>query len=273
MTRPGRSMNFTLVAANRFIAAFVLSSVLGASMAAAQDKVQPGRAEVRSLKGTVTSSTNGAPARPVKAGDVLPSGAVVKTGPASSVDLVLGPSAGALRLAENSTLNLDKLQFTETGADTAVEVQLHLPEGEMYFNVNKLSKASRYEIKIPTGVAGIRGTKGSFCSRAAGSQKPTVVLLEGTLIFIHVPSGGAMTSYEMTAPPGVCFSPTEGVKPAPPDSVQEVEREVGELSLEQSKKPKRSSNPPAPDPFDRPRLQGPEPFLSPGTGVRNRKKT
>src|SRR5262249_41571943 len=130
---------------------------------------------------------------------------------------------------------LEKLTLTETGVDTAVDVQLHLPEGEMYFNVNKLSKASRYEIKLPTGVAGIRGTKGSFSFRPTGSQRPPVILLEGKLVFVHVPAGGAMQSYVMSAPPAVYFTATEGVKELPPAVKQEVEKQLDEAEKKTQK--------------------------------------
>src|SRR6185503_12132199 len=110
-----------------------------------------------------------------------------KTGLASSVDLFLGNSAGVIRVAENTTLALDKMAITDTGADTVVEVQLNLPEGTILGNVNKLSAASKYEIKLPNGVAGIRGTRFRISSTSF------IVLLEGTLIFVHAPPGGALT--------------------------------------------------------------------------------
>jgi hypothetical protein len=262
-------MNRTLASANTAIAAFVCIALGAAAMARAQDQTEAGRAEVRFLKGTVTASTNESAARPVKAGDMLPSGALVKTGSGSLVDLYLGPNTGTLRLTEKSTLRLDTLRSKPTGADTAVEVQLHLRDGEMYFNVNKLSKASRYEIKVPTGVAGIRGTKGCFSFRPRGSSKPPIVLLEGTLFFVHVPSGEATTSYELTAPPGVYFSPTEGIKPAPPGLVYAVERQLEESSRER-KNSEQASKSQAPENSDWSHWQGAEPFLSPGTGERTR---
>ncbi len=176
----------------------------------------PGRAEVRSVKGLATyvvSSTNGSPAKPLRVGTILRSGHTIKTATNSTVDLFLGTSTGVIRIAENTTLTLDLLTLTDTGAEIKVEVQLDLPDGEMYFNVNKLSKPSRYEIKMPTGVAGIRGTKGSFSARP-GSTKPPVVLLQGTLNFIHVGAGGQLSSFRLSAPPAVYFSPGEGIKEA-----------------------------------------------------------
>lgn len=193
---------------------------------AASAQTTPGRAEVRAVKGTAFWSTNNsAMPRPLKVGTVLRSGASITTGTNSAVDLFLGPSAGVIRVAESTTLNLDSLTTTEMGADKKVEVQLDLPDGEMYFNVNKLSKSSRYEIKMPTGVAGIRGTKGSFCSRR-GSSRPAVLLLEGTLVFAHTPPNGQVVTHTMKAPPAVSFQSDSGVAEASADAVQLVASQV-----------------------------------------------
>jgi hypothetical protein len=214
----------------------------------------PGRAEVRSVKGTATYSTNGGAARPLRVGLILGSGSTVRTGPNATVDLFLGISAGIVRVAENSTVAFDKLTLTDTGADTAVEVQLHLPDGEMYFNVNKLSKASRYEIKMPTGVAGIRGTKGCLSFRQAGSQKPPITLLQGRLVFVHVPPGGEPVEHALNAPPPVYFSAVGGVQPAPDELVDAVTKE---LEAAQAKAASLPFPPPSRN------KQQPEPFLSP----------
>jgi hypothetical protein len=152
-----------------------------------------------------------------------------------------------VRVTEATKLALDKLTLTDTGADTVVEVQLNLPEGTILGNVSKLSAASRYEIKLPNGVAGIRGT------RYRCSANAYIVLLEGTLIFVHVPATGAPpTPYTLVAPPAVYFSPIEGVKIAPPDLVQEVSQQVATTS-------------PPPPPPPPPAFTG-DTFVSPGTG-------
>ncbi len=186
--------------------------------AATTERTTPGRAEVRAMTGSAVWSTNGGPVMPLKVGTVLFSGTTVITATNSTVDLFLGRSAGVVRVAESSTLSLDSLKLINTGADTKVEVQLELPDGEMYFNVNKLSKASRYEIKMPTGVAGIRGTKGNFNARP-NSTKPRILLLEGTVILAHTTPSGQMVTLTMKAPPPVTFEPSEGVKEAAPAAV------------------------------------------------------
>lgn len=220
---------------------------------AADAPASPGRAEVRSVKGTAFWSTNNALPRSLKVGTILRSGAVITTGTNSVVDLFLGASAGVIRVAESSTLSLDSLQVTEMGADKKVEVQLDLPDGEMYFNVNKLSKSSRYEIKMPTGVAGIRGTKGSFSSRPGGT-KPPILLLEGTLVFVHARPNGQVVTHTMKAPPAVSFSPDSGVSDAAADAVRIVTSQVQSVTT--------SATPPS-FPPPTPNSQKVEPVLTP----------
>jgi len=232
------------------VAIWFAASVL--SLRASGDTV-PGRAEVRAIKGTATYSTNGGPARPLRVGMVIRSGSTIRTGANSTVDLFLGVSTGIVRVAEKSTVAIDKLTLTDTGADTAVEVQLHVPEGEMYFNVNKLSKASRYEIKMPTGVAGIRGTKGCLSFRQAGNQKPPITLLEGRLVFVHVPPGGEPARHTLSAPPAVYFSAVGGIQPAPAALVNEVTKELDSAQ--------KAAAAPFPPPTRN--KQAEEPFVSP----------
>lgn len=220
------------------LALFVASSVYA--------QTQPSKAEVRAVKGEATYTVAGGPAQPLKVNTILPAGSVIKTGPGAVVDLFLGNSAGVIRVVENTTLGLDKLTLTDTGADTVVEIQLNLPEGTILGNVNKLSAASKYEIKVPNGVAGIRGTW--FRMSSTGY----IVLLEGTVVFVYVPPGGQPTPYTLVGPPAVYFSPLEGVKPAPEDLVREVRTQFDRgIST--------AAAPPQSVPFK-------DPFVSPGTG-------
>jgi hypothetical protein len=209
-------MKYTKRLANSLVAISALAFLMvGASLYA---QPQPGKAEVRNVVGTAYySPASGAPMEPLKEGVVLGPGASIKTTAASVVDLFLGKSAGMVRLAENTTLVLDKLTLVDTGADTVVEVQLNLPEGTILGDVEKLATASKYEIKVPNGVAGIRGTRYRI------SASSLIVLLKGSLVFVYVAPGGTPTPYTLLSPPGAYFSPIEGVKPAPADLISEVE--------------------------------------------------
>ena len=230
---------------------FVAIALIASLAADVSASTQPGRIEVKAVRGSATSYIPGGTPTPLKAGATLSSGSTVKTGKESSVDLYLGKPVGTIRVEENTTFTIDKFTITETGADTVVDAQLNLPEGTILGNVNKLSAASKYEIKVPNGVAGIRGT------RFLASANAYFVLIDGALVFVHVPPGGNPTPYTLQAPPAQYFSPLEGVKPAPLDLVQNVERRFQQA-------PGAPFTPPGPPPgvpFD-------EPFVSPGLGQR-----
>ena len=211
---------------------------------------QPGKVQVVGLKGTASSFAAGGSPAEVKIKDIYGPGTTIKTDKGSSVDLSFGRSIGTMRLEESGTLIIDKFTLTETGADTVADIQLNLPEGTIMGNVNKLSAASKYEIKVPRGVAGIRGT--SLLASAAAY----FVLLEGALVYVDVPPGGNPTPYTLQAPPPVYFSPLEGVKPAPEDLIRDVRaRMPGALP-----RALQGQVPVGPIPDDRP------PFVSPGIG-------
>jgi hypothetical protein len=61
------------------------------------------------------------------------------------------------------------LTGVDTGADRVSETLLDLKQGRISGTVKKLSAASKYEVKLPNGVAGIRGT--IFDIQAAGVIK------------------------------------------------------------------------------------------------------
>ncbi len=70
------------------------------------------------------------------------------------------PSAqqNVVRLWESGVLAIDKLTVQATGADTVTDTQLDLKTGRISGTVKKMSAGSRYDVKIPLGVASIRGT-------------------------------------------------------------------------------------------------------------------
>lgn len=147
-----------------------------------------GSATVLRIKGAARYTLGNNVWQPLKAGDVLRPGTVVQTDRESGsfVDLALGegtapivaetpasvaaPSKGGtvrfqpatsqntIRVMENTVLGIEKLSFTDTGADMVTDTQLDLKAGRIVGNVKKMTAASRYEIKLPNGVAGIRGT-------------------------------------------------------------------------------------------------------------------
>ena len=113
---------------------------------------------MRAVHGSARYSTGGGAWLDLTPGAVLTSGAVVATAAGSHVDLYLGINGPVVRVDQDTQVGIDKLTYTDTGADAVVETQLNLTKGTLIGSVRKLAAASRYEIKTPAGVAGIRGT-------------------------------------------------------------------------------------------------------------------
>ena len=132
-------------------------AVVVASMAFAQ-AAQVGKAVVKKVTGAAEASEGGA-WKALQIGQELRPGTVVRTANDSSVDLFLDQNGPLVRLVENTTLGIEKLNFENTGVDTVIETQLDLKSGRVVGIVKKLSVTSKYEIKTPNGVAGVRGTK------------------------------------------------------------------------------------------------------------------
>jgi hypothetical protein len=163
--------------------------LLATAITATADTAALTKAKVIRIKGSARFTTGTGSWQPLKVGDVLTSGTVIQSAADSRVDLVLGdpkatassskvglpfasatPGGGGggagsskvdqnfLRLMENTVLSVDKLAATDTGADIVTDTQLDLRSGRIFGTVKKLSAGSRYEVKIPNGVAGVRGT-------------------------------------------------------------------------------------------------------------------
>jgi hypothetical protein len=172
-----------------------MNSLMGCGLAlalistAAAQGAMDGAAKVVRVKGPARYTTGNNNWQPLHVGDVLRAGTVVQTSTeeGSFVDLVLGdgnaavpqpvtyrpsvpdsmsshlsfrPSAeqNVVRIWANSAMGIDKLSMMQTGADTVSETQLDLKQGRITGNVKKMSAASKYEVKLPNGVAGVRGT-------------------------------------------------------------------------------------------------------------------
>lgn len=156
----------------------VACAVAVAMVASAQAAERTGK--VVRVKGSARYSTGNNVWQPLTVGTQLKAGAIVQAAKDSFVDIVLGESdvvlrpptargVGAgnnrpaapqdiVRVWEESVLAIDKLTVVETGADKVTETQLDLRSGKVLGSVKKMSAASRFEVKVPNGVAGIRGT-------------------------------------------------------------------------------------------------------------------
>lgn len=192
--------------------------------------------QVVQVKGNARYATDNKTWHALKQGDILQPGVIIQTATNSTVDIELvdrettlglqtvvqsgnaspyaPPSTGLVyspeeprfnivRIFESSVLAIDKLLVERTGVDDVAETQLDLQAGRIIGNVKKLSAASKYEIKIPNGVAGIRG---SFYDLNASSL---LKMWSGSAILAIVGADGTAKTWLVNATYG--FNPVEAV--------------------------------------------------------------
>jgi hypothetical protein len=129
------------------------------------------------------------------------------------------PSAeqNTVRMTGNTVLAIDKLTVSDTGVDSVSDTELDLRQGAIYNSVKKLSGASQYLIKIPNGIAGVRGTL--FYISATGecaAFKNSVVL---SII------GGNGKPETVVVGEGTRFNPKTGqTSPLPPGMITELDQ-------------------------------------------------
>ena len=171
-------------------AAVVLGALVASTGSAQAQQSKAGFATAIRVQGIVSYSFGDGKWYPLVPGKYLPAGSSIRTDYNGTVDIILGkslelpqakwaperigqasdapvrgmitykPSAeqNMIRLIPNSTIAIDRLNTTDTGADTVSDTELDLKEGKIFASVKKLSGASQYLVKIPNGVAGVRGT-------------------------------------------------------------------------------------------------------------------
>ncbi len=165
-------------------------------------------AKVVRIKGGVRYKAGNNDWMPLKGGDIVKPGTLIQTAPDSFVDFGLGsgstPVAGQtipneglsfqpnveqniVRLWGNTLLSIDKLTATQTGADEVTETQLDLKAGHIFGIVKKMSAGSKYEVKIPNGVAGIRGTVYDITAEGV------IKVLSGSVVLAYVGPNGVVT--------------------------------------------------------------------------------
>ncbi len=251
-----------------------------------------GAAKVVRMKGAARYTTGNNVWQPLHVGDVLRPGSIVQTSTDrnSYVDLVLGdgtaavatpvkyqpsipssmapvtyqPSAdqNVVRLWENSALGIDKLRSFQTGADTVTDTQLDLRQGRVTGSVKKMSAASKYEIKLPNGVAGIRGTV--FDITADGIVKVRI----GSMVVAWVNAAGTVDTQVVNG--GQQYDARSGqITPIPPTDLSGFDKIVTSMRVAQTTPmvtlaPDRTVTPVSPHgpPFQPP---GPPPVIPPVT--------
>jgi hypothetical protein len=190
--------------------------------------MKQGKAEVKALKGTAKYSSGGGVWVPLKVGTVLRPGASIQTGADSYVDLFLDQNGPLVRVTAETTMGIDKLNYDGSGSDSVIDTQLDLQSGRIVGRVKKLASASKYQIKLPNGVAGIRGTDYDVFVRPLGNNKweIRVTSVTGTLVGSAIIDGREVTG---VVHDGQTWRPETGVEPTPEDIIREARRMIAEM--------------------------------------------
>ncbi len=217
-------------------------TMLVLAVAASAQTLRPGVATIVRIQGEARYSLGDGNWHPLVVGKILSAGAVIQTAHDAIVDIVLGrtvempqaaqwpdrigpaPDANIrgmidykpsveqnmVRMMGDTMLAIDKLTVSDTGLDTVSDTELDLKQGRIFASVKKLSAASEYLVKIPNGIAGVRGTL--FEIDASGW---CAVLKNSVLLSIIGPNGVPMT---YLVGEGSQFNPQTGqISPLPPD--------------------------------------------------------
>jgi hypothetical protein len=145
------------------------------------------RAIVRSIHGSAQMSNNkGQTWQNAKVGSFLGANSAIKTAADSTADLFLGDNGPVVRVTPDTTLGIDKLSLENTGIEKVIETQLDLKSGRILGSVKKMAAASKYEVKTPVGVAGIRGTEYSIDARGK------VTIITGSAVVVYVIDGNIL---------------------------------------------------------------------------------
>jgi hypothetical protein len=201
-------------------------ALLVTSLVISAQAQQQGEARVMKIDGAADYSEAGGAWQKLTVGKVLTSGAVIKTAMGARVALNLKQNGPVVVVTEDTTLGIDKLTFDQTGSETVIDTELNLQNGRILGHVKKLSELSKYNVKIPNGTVGIRGTDYDIsASGLSHCVKGSFIVMWGTPVTPFVvnagqtftpPTPGGTPSVGPTSPdyvwPGVeTFGPTEVV--------------------------------------------------------------
>jgi len=233
-------------------AVYGVALVITSLMVSVQAQPKQGTAVVRAIVGSADYSDNGQTWQKLSVNRVLKTGAVIKTAAMSHVDLFLKQNGPVVRVTADTMLGLDSLLFEDTGTDTVIETRLDLRNGRIQGNVKKLAAASKYEVKIPTGTVGIRGTlydisasgiascmQGSFVVLMPTQTQPFTVNAGQTFMPAVTPGGTPTIVPSPTTGPNAPVLPPTILPPGPvvppivvtPPSIPPVPYVFGQVTL------------------------------------------
>lgn len=202
---------------------FSAGAALVALAMTAQAAVEKGAAKVLGVRGTAEYSLDGAKWTALKKGETLREGVMLRTASKSGADLDLGRNGARFRLLPNTAVSFSALSFEETGVETIVNTQIQLTAGRVVGAVQKLSSASKYEVKAPKATATVRGTR--YAMGVGGD----LTVGEGSVMVLSYRDDGTTITRVVNA--GEAFSPVSGkVQPATDATLEDVGGDVSSVS-------------------------------------------
>lgn len=185
------------------VARLTVGAALIALAAAAQAAVEKGTAKVTAVHGSVEYSMDGSTWAPLKRGEGVHEGAIIRTTSSSAADFDMGRNGALLRVMPDSTIAFSALTYEQTGIETIINTSIDLRAGRVAGHVQKLSAASKYEVKTPKAVATVRGTRYEM------SVDGSVTVSEGSVVVVAFGENGNTITRVVNA--NEMFSPVTGV--------------------------------------------------------------
>jgi hypothetical protein len=211
--------------------ALALAFVGVATLKSAEDGSVQGKATVRAKHGNVEYQSGGSWV-PLQINAELDAGVLIRTGPESTADLSVNGLSSALRVEPDTTVAIPTMTRSDSSRDADQDTMLDLQDGAILGNVKKISANSRYEIKTPHGVAGIRGTDYHVRSKLESDGRHTVTFtsITGQVIVSAVVDPGGPTIVKVLRD-GESWTPGNGdVVPTPIYELQLYENGLASLN-------------------------------------------
>lgn len=147
----------------RVIFVLVLTSLLVCSGSSRLSRVTMAKGEIYVIRAGSSGPVL------IKPGELLQHGDTIRTGPASFAEVIV-QNVGMFRVSENSELKMEELQQRN-------KTIIRLDKGKAGFFLLKQTQDQDTTVRLPTAVAGVRGTK--FLASADGGSK--VALFDGAV--------------------------------------------------------------------------------------------
>ena len=212
------------------------------TLAATAADEKPGVVTVMSVKGEAQYSVDGGHTWiPVLAGKALGAGSLLQSGDRTIVDVLIGQSyadksaqafkfdtklnparnvlpqldRNTIRLRPNTVLGIEKLSVSAADATLVSDAELNLKKGRIFASIQKVSPSSVYLVKIPDGVAAVRGTSLSLdtdggnntsCSVSSGTVWMSFTVTDANGNPVTDSSGNAVPAVTVSVTPGQSFS-------------------------------------------------------------------